>query len=108
MASDAGRGGAVPVEAPKDTVKRDTAVTVKAPGRYTLQIAAYKSKDEADVVAKHLKARKLDARVVPSGKLFRVRIGRYATRGAAQAAQRELKAKKIDAIIAEIGPDDKP
>ena len=107
VASDAGRGGAVPVEPAKDSVKRDTAVTIKAPGRYTLQIAAYKSKDEADVVAKHLRARKIDARVVPSGKLYRVRVGRYATRGAAQAAQRELKAKKIETIIADIGTDDK-
>jgi hypothetical protein len=106
-ASDVGRGGAVPVEpARPDSVKRDTAVTVRAPERYTLQIAAYKTKSEADALAKRLKTRKIDARVVVSGKLYRVRTGRYATRGAAQAAQRELKAKKIDALVTEIGADD--
>jgi hypothetical protein len=107
VAADVGRGGAVPVEPAKtDSVKRDTAVTVRAPERYTLQIAAYKTKAEADALAKRLKARKIDARVVPSGKLYRVRVGRYATRGAAQAAERELKAKKIESLLTEIGPDD--
>jgi hypothetical protein len=110
-ASDVGRGGAVPVESAKTDstkrgTKRDTVVTVRAPERYTLQIAAYKTKAEAEALAKRLKARKIEARIVPTGTLFRVRVGRYATRGAAQAAERELKAKKIEALLTEIGPDD--
>ena len=56
---------------------------------------------------KRLKARKLDARVVPSGKLYRVRVGRFATRAAAAAEQKLLKAKKITTFVTDIGRDDK-
>jgi cell division protein FtsN len=76
-------------------------------GQFTLQVAAYKTKAEADALAKRLKARKLDVRVIAAGKLFRVRIGRYASRAAAVTAQKELKAKKIDAFVTESGPEDK-
>jgi tetratricopeptide (TPR) repeat protein len=107
-ATDVSRGGAVPVsETARDTTKRDATTVAKTTGKYTLQIAAYKTKGEADALAKKLKARKLEARVVGTTKLFRVRVGRYETRAAAVAAQKELKAKKLDAFVTEIGPDDK-
>ena len=107
-ATDVSRGGAVPVsEPPRDTTKRDTATVAKSAGKYTLQIAAYKTKGEADALVKRLKARKVDARVVGTSKLFRVRVGRYETRTAAVAAQKELRAKKLDAFVTEISPDDK-
>jgi len=71
-------------------------------GKYTLQIAAYTTQAEADRLAKRLKDRGLDVRVVGTAKLFRVRIGRYETRAAATAAQKELKTKnKIDAFVTE-------
>jgi hypothetical protein len=110
-ASDVTPGGAAPVaaaaEPARDSVREKPAPTVAPKARYTLQIAAYKSKTEADALVKKLKARKIDARNVPSGKLYRVRVGKYATRGAADAAKRELKAKKIDAFVTEMGADDK-
>jgi tetratricopeptide (TPR) repeat protein len=114
VATDIGPGGRVP--APADTVRHDSthaapATTKKgatiAQGKYTLQIAAYKAKSDADALAKRLKGRKLDARVVGVSKLFRVRIGRYATRAEAVAEQKALKMKKIDAFVTDIGPDDK-
>jgi cell division protein FtsN len=58
-------------------------------------------------MAKRLKARGLDVRVVGASKVFRVRIGRYETRAAAAAAAKQLKAKKIIAFVTDIGADDK-
>jgi len=75
-------------------------------GRYTLQVAAYASKTDAEALAKRLRARGFDVRVVGGTKLFRVRIGRYTTRAAAVAAQAQLKAKKISAFVAEAGSED--
>ena len=73
----------------------------------TLQVAAYKTRAEADALAKRLKARGIDVRIAGTAEVFRVRIGHYATRAAAAAAAKELKAKKIDAFVTEIGSDDK-
>lgn len=116
-ANDVSRGGAVPIgaaadtarEAPKGAASKPTAPaakTAKTPAaKYTLQVAAYKTKGEADAVVRGLVKKKLDARVVAVKDLFRVRVGRYATRAAAVAAQKELKAKKIDSFVTDIEPD---
>jgi len=101
---------------PTDSARRDTtrhgtsakatgAAAVK--GRYTLQVAAYGSRADADRLAKRLEARGLDVRVVGQAKVFRVRVGRYETRAAAAAAARDLKTKKIDAFVTEIGVEEK-
>ena len=88
--------------------RRDTTPALRASkARYTLQVAAYGSKADADALAKRLKARGVDVRVAGTARMFRVRIGHYETRAAAAAAARELKAKKIDAFVTEIGGDDK-
>lgn len=81
---------------------KGTQPATKARGKYTLQVAAYTTRAEADRLAKRLKDRGLDARVVGTAKLFRVRIGRYETRAAAATAQKDLKTKsKIDAFVTE-------
>ncbi len=119
-ASDVTSGGAAPAEStktaktggeqsaksekaarPEPAKSEPTKNTATWKGRYTLQVAAYKSKAEADALVKKLQARKLEARVAPSGKLYRVQVGQYATRAAATAAQKELKAKKIDTFVTE-------
>ncbi|MEO7085615.1 MAG: SPOR domain-containing protein [Gemmatimonadaceae bacterium] len=99
---------ATPPARARDTSTKDTTTraTAKA-GKYTLQVAAYTGKDDADRVAKKLRSRGLAARVVGTKKLFRVRIGRYETRAAAAAAAKELKKKKIDAFVTDIGADDR-
>jgi cell division protein FtsN len=113
-ASTAGSNATSP--APTDSARRDTtrhgtsakptgAATAK--GRYTLQVAAYGSRADADRMAKRLEARGLDVRVVGQTKVFRVRVGHYETRAAAAAAARELKTKKIDAFVTEIGVEEK-
>jgi len=115
VAADVGPGGRMPAPAEhmpaSDSAKRETAgkgaAASKEQAKYTLQVAAYKSKADANALAKRLKARDIDARVVGTSKLYRVRIGRYATRAAAAKAQKEFKARKIDAFITDIGADDK-
>jgi tetratricopeptide (TPR) repeat protein len=87
--------------------RRDTVVARAAPARYTLQVATYGTKAEADRVAARLRARDIDARVVGVKKPFRVRIGRYTTRGNAAAAQRELRSKKVTTFVTDIEPEDK-
>lgn len=93
-----------PATPARDTTHRDSA---SAPplthGRFTLQVAAYASRADAERLAKKLKARGLDVWIAGTAKPFRVRIGRYQTRAAAAAAAKQLKARKIDAIIADIG-----
>ncbi len=111
---------AVPAATPHDSVRADTthrdstahdntphgATVAPHHGKFTLQVAAYTTKKDADFLAKKLKTRGLDARVAGTTKLFRVRIGYYDTRAAAAAAAKELKAKKIDAFVTDVGPDD--
>lgn len=101
-ASDVTPGGAAPVGAvaAADTARKKAVPTVSPKARYTLQVAAYKTRAEAAALAKRLEARKIDdVRIVATTTLFRVRIGHYVTRAGAVAAQRELKAKKIDAFV---------
>jgi len=95
------------VVAKTDSTRTDSATAAKARGRYTLQVAAFRTRAEADRLVKSLKARGLDARVVGGGTVHRVRIGRFQTRAAAVAEQRKLKARKIDVLVTEVGPDDR-
>lgn len=108
-AADANPASQLPLPSSADTARsrRDTATTATKSGRYTLQVAAFTKRSEADALAKRLKARGIDVRVVGASKPFRVRVGRYATRAAAAAAAKQLKAKKISAVVTDIGADDK-
>jgi len=102
-------GAAAAATADSTAVKRDSAATPAshAKGRFTLQVAAYSSRVDADRSVARLKQRGIDARVETAGKYFRVRIGRYETRAAALAAQRELKAKKIETRLTDTSGDSK-
>lgn len=110
VALDVSPGSRVPVAGGKTgrdsaAARRDSVVAHAAPAKYTLQVAAYPTKAEADRVAERLKSRGIDARVVGSKKPFRVRVGRYVTKGNAVATQRELKAKKVTTVVTEIEPE---
>lgn len=105
--SDSSTTDSVPTVGPESTSKSKVSAKMeKTPAspraQFTLQVAAYKTKADADALVRKLKARKLDARVVGTAKPYRVQVGRYATRAAATAAQKELKAKKIDAFVTAI------
>jgi len=116
VSSGSGSDAASSPATTKDTTRRDStrrdapakgSSATATKGRYTLQVAAYGSRADAERLAKRLETRGLDARVVGATKVFRVRVGRYETRAAAAAAARDLKTKKIDAFVTEIGAEEK-
>jgi tetratricopeptide (TPR) repeat protein len=108
VASDVTPGGAVPVGAARDSTRGKSVPTASPKARYSLQIAAYKSRSQADALAKRLRALDLDdVRVVSGSNLYRVRVGRDVTRAGAVAAQRQLNLKKITAIVTDAEPDKK-
>src|SRR4029077_16093545 len=87
-AADSARAATAPAPAApaRDTTHRaSVAAPSPAHGRYTLQVAAYASKADAEQLAKKLKARGLDVWIAGSAKPFRVRIGRDETRAPAPA-----------------------
>ena len=107
-ANDVG-GAHVPVapSPPPRDLARETTEHAAASAKFSLQIAAFTSHADADALVKKLKSRKFEARVVPSGKLYRVRVGRFATRAEAVAQQKALKTKKISSFVTDIGRDDR-
>ncbi len=60
-------------------------------GPYTVQLAAYGTKADADKLVQTLRARGLEARVDGDRKPFRVRVGEYQTRAEADRAAAEFK-----------------
>lgn len=80
------------------------AATTPAPAsaRYSVQLAAFDTKQEAEQLVKRLGARSIDARVDGEVKPFRVRTGYYATRAQANAALAKLKQGGQTGFVAEI------
>jgi TolA-binding protein len=87
---------AVTPPAPAPVTPRDEA---RPAGAWSVQVAAYNVKSQADAMVARLKTNGYEARVDGTAAPFRVRIGRYATQGQASAVQRSLKAKKIDGFV---------
>jgi len=88
----------------KDSARRKPAApnagTTSASGRFTIQVAAYDTRQSAEQLVTRLSARGIVARLVPSATApYRVRIGHYATDEAATAAARELKEKGITGFV---------
>ena len=91
------------------TSKRATTTSVKtttsrAPvrtGKYTVQVAAYDTRDAAVSLQRSLISRGLEARIVGTTKPFRVRVGYYATRAKADAAAQQLKARQLTVYVTE-------
>jgi len=79
------------------TTRGDAAV--KGPA-WSAQVAAYTQQDDAERLAKKLRARGYDARVTED-RPYRVRIGRFGTRALATALAEKLKAAKMAAIVVE-------
>lgn len=67
---------------------------------YSVQIAAYDSKEPATRMARVLASRGLEARVDGKSRPFRVRVGKYATRAEAVKAQATLKSQGISGFVA--------
>src|SRR6266542_1709037 len=68
-------------------------------GKYSVQVAAYNVKSQAEAMAAKLKKNGYEARVSGTSAPFRVRIGRYATEAQASAVMRSLKAKQITGFV---------
>lgn len=66
---------------------------------WSVQVAAYNVKSQAEAMVTTLKKRGYEARVDGTGAPFRVRIGKYATQSQASAVQRSLKAKQITGFV---------
>ena len=76
------------------------ASTSSATGRFTVQVAAYDTRQAAEQLVTRLSARGIVARIVPSTVApYRVRVGRYSTDAAATAAALELKEKGIVGFV---------
>jgi cell division protein FtsN len=73
--------------------------TVSRSNSYSVQVAAYSRKAEADKLASSLVKRGYQARVDGEVAPFRVRIGRYATTKDAEDALRRIKAKQMDGFV---------
>ena len=95
---------------PNETTARS--VTPAAPAArlpYTVQVAAYDRRPDAEEFARRLTSLGLDARVSGTARPFRVRVGRYATRAEAAAALRELKQRRFDGFVTDAEPvEDQP
>ncbi|MFN8570452.1 MAG: SPOR domain-containing protein [Gemmatimonadaceae bacterium] len=74
--------------------------TTKGP-EYCLQVAAFKTKREAEALQARLKRRGFDARVTHTDSWYRIRVGRYATRREAEAAQARAKRGNVTARVVE-------
>ena len=87
-----------------DSARRKSVVpnpaTAPTAGRFTIQVAAYDTRQSAEQLVTRLGARGIVARLVPSTTPpYRVRIGRYASDAAATVAARELKDKGIVGFV---------
>jgi cell division septation protein DedD len=72
---------------------------VSRSGGYSVQVAAYNRKPEAEKLASTLTRRGFQARVDGEVAPFRVRIGRYATAREAEDALSRIKAKHMDGFV---------
>jgi TolA-binding protein len=71
-------------------------------GNYTVQVAAYDTRADAEELIARLRARGYTARLASSVRPFRVRIGRYDTRADAVAALERLRSRGIEGFVTEV------
>ncbi|MDQ6613086.1 MAG: SPOR domain-containing protein [Gemmatimonadota bacterium] len=71
--------------------------------RWTVQIAAYDTREQADALIKRLAGRHIEAHSAGTRKPFRVQVGRYATRAQATNALAALRKKGQKGFVVETG-----
>ena len=92
-----------PPSVPVETPRNDPPVTAPTgSGSWSVQVAAYNVRSQADAAVARLKKNGYEARVDGGAAPFRVRIGRYQTQAQASAVQRSLKAKKIEGFVVQV------
>ena len=88
------------VVAPKpEVVSKAAPVSNATKAEYSVQVAAYKTKADAEKLAASLKTRGYEARVDVSPDWFRVRVGRYPNEKAAEAQLREMKTRQMSGFV---------
>jgi cell division protein FtsN len=101
-ASDAKQSIVDPAKSPANAAEKSptkaSTVTPRSSG-YSVQVAAYSRKSEADKLTASLVRRGYQARVDGEVAPFRVRIGRYATNKEAEDALSRIKAKHMDGFV---------
>jgi hypothetical protein len=99
---------ATPDSVVKPTTKAAAAPTPPAPakakGSYTIQLAAFGTRVDAEALVKKLQAKGVTARVSGEVKPFRVRLDFYPTRQAAQEEVASLKTRGIVGFVTEERP----
>jgi cell division septation protein DedD len=83
---------------------RPTAPPATDQREYSVQVAAFETRAEADAMTKRLAARGFAVRVYGDQKPFRVRVGRYATKMAAANAVRQIARQNVRGIVVEAEP----
>jgi SPOR domain len=71
---------------------------------YSVQVAAFPKRRDADALAQVLSQRGFTARVWGGAPPFRVRVGRYASREEAEAQRARLKAARINGMVVDAEP----
>ena len=71
---------------------------------YSVQVAAFETRAEADALSKRLSTRGYAVRVVGDRKPYRVRVGRYPTRDRAADAVRQMARQSVRGIVVEAEP----
>ena len=71
---------------------------------YSVQVAAYSRKRDADATVSRLKARGFQVRITGTKSPYRVRIGRYATREEAVAAYGRMRRAGVTGMVVEAEP----
>jgi cell division septation protein DedD len=82
----------------------DTPPGTSSGARYSVQVAAYDTRSQADAVVKKLAKRGFKARVDGVRKPFRVRVGTYPTRAEADVALARMKKAGQKGFVAEVTP----
>lgn len=111
-AASGATGGAVPkatspaasAPAPVESTTTASEKSASASGRFSVQLAAFDTRKEAETSVARLKRAGITARIDGSRKPFRVRTGRYETRAEATAALAKLKKQGQGGFVAEISP----
>jgi cell division septation protein DedD len=103
----AGAAAKKTVKAPAREVKRTTPAPrrttthARTVTRYTVQVAAYNTRADADALVKRLAARGIRAHVSGTSKPFRVRLALHATRRDANAELAAMRKRGIEGFVAE-------
>jgi uncharacterized protein len=104
-ARDAAPSIVTPTKQPPPVTAKSAPVPTKpapATGGYSVQVAAYNHKADAEKLAATLIQRGYQARVDGDTSPFRVRIGLYANENDAEAGLRRIKAKHMDGFVARV------